>query len=771
MFSRLTNVKLGKLFEEDPATLSDVEKALSLVNIKIRDTETSFRPMGDVIDEIASKWNTMNEVEQSAVANAIAGVRQRENFLVLMSNYGQVLKAQTLETESAGLATQRYEIYLLGVEAATNRLADSWQTLWQKMLPPEKISGFLNFWSGIFDALTEDSNMGKTIDDIEVLEKRLASLTLTRDYLIQNVGAEGLSKGSRAASWDKIINDIKETESSIAKLKATMAESGDVAIETSSDMDGLSKSYSESAKSARDAAIGLSDLDGIARQYTQSQEDIANTDITPTIEEATKSLEELTLAAEASSESLFSSNSMLESIISDYDEYGQITIDQAYKMIDAGYAAALAIDTETGAITINKGELRELVLLKAQVAVADAEAAYQSAISTYATVVHTAAIHAEIAALLAKRDALKGIESVLTNTPNAITIPTPYLPAASGGGGSAQNKAEQEYNKLLDETIKKIKDKKNAQKDALKAELDAYKKIIDAAKDLLDQKKDERDYTKQVEEQSKTIADIQEELLELQFDNSAEANAKRLELQEQLAEAQAELEDTQYDRSIDVQKEALDKEYEDYKSGIDARINELELYLADTQRITNDAIKQMGKAGRDLVAAMNNAFGSGAAAASNYAQTVSSTISTAWGDASYAMRQYWADQQQLMSYIPPGEELSNFGHTIPPAGGGMLYPPYHDGGIVSGQGEVFAKLMSGEFVATDDMMKNFLNRTLPKISSTSSNNSNITISMPISVTGNLDRTVLPDLEKMVLKTVNSAISKRGIVRNANSFSI
>jgi hypothetical protein len=73
MFARLENIKLGQMFEGDATTINDVEKALSLVNIEIRDSETSFRDMGDVFDEIASKWDTMNELEQSAVANAIAG--------------------------------------------------------------------------------------------------------------------------------------------------------------------------------------------------------------------------------------------------------------------------------------------------------------------------------------------------------------------------------------------------------------------------------------------------------------------------------------------------------------------------------------------------------------------------------------------------------------------------------------------------------------------------------------------------------------------------
>ena len=128
MFARMENIKLGKMFEDDATTLSDVERALSLVNIKIRDTETSFRPMGDVLDEIASKWSNMNDIEQSAVANAIAGVRQRENFLVLMENYNDVLAAQEIQLHSAGLATERYQIYLDSIEGKTKTLQASMET-------------------------------------------------------------------------------------------------------------------------------------------------------------------------------------------------------------------------------------------------------------------------------------------------------------------------------------------------------------------------------------------------------------------------------------------------------------------------------------------------------------------------------------------------------------------------------------------------------------------------------------------------------------------
>ena len=46
-----------------------------------------------------------------------------------MQNYGEVLKAQTIESDSAGLAQQRYAIYLDSVQAHMNKLTDAWNKL------------------------------------------------------------------------------------------------------------------------------------------------------------------------------------------------------------------------------------------------------------------------------------------------------------------------------------------------------------------------------------------------------------------------------------------------------------------------------------------------------------------------------------------------------------------------------------------------------------------------------------------------------------------
>lgn len=115
-----------------------------------------------------------------------------------------------------------------------------------------------------------------------------------------------------------------------------------------------------------------------------------------------------------------------------------------------------------------------------------------------------------------------------------------------------------------------------ARLDALEAEYDAYKKKIDAEKDLLKAKKEEEEYEKSLAEKTKDVAKIQSELAKLQFDDSIEAQKKRIELMEQLSEKQGDLDEFQNDHRYDITEDALDKESDRYKDLYDERKKEIE---------------------------------------------------------------------------------------------------------------------------------------------------------------------------------------------------
>lgn len=141
ILSRFGSVKAGTFLDEDleseytdiTSYVNDVEKVLSKVGIRLRDTNQDFRDAQDVLDDIAEKWETFTDLEKNSVATAAAGTRQRENFISLMSNYDKALALENSALNSNGKAMQKYAVYQDSIAAKQDRINALAQTWVQNM--------------------------------------------------------------------------------------------------------------------------------------------------------------------------------------------------------------------------------------------------------------------------------------------------------------------------------------------------------------------------------------------------------------------------------------------------------------------------------------------------------------------------------------------------------------------------------------------------------------------------------------------------------------
>lgn len=94
IFARMSDIKAQnyELVDEDGTVelLSDVESSLKKVGIDLRKTVTEYNSYDDVLDNLADKWSSLNQVQQNELSKAFAGVRQQEVFRTLMENYDRV---------------------------------------------------------------------------------------------------------------------------------------------------------------------------------------------------------------------------------------------------------------------------------------------------------------------------------------------------------------------------------------------------------------------------------------------------------------------------------------------------------------------------------------------------------------------------------------------------------------------------------------------------------------------------------------------------------
>ncbi len=176
-------------------SLNDVEKVLNKLGVSMRDTNLEFRDFDDVLDDIADKWGTLDNVSKKAIANAFAGSRQQEDFLVLLENYDSYKGFLETSQNATGTAETKYQSYLDSYTAAKNEMT-------------AVIEGLVNS-SGFNKLLTDLTKIGTGL--INVLEKVFKYLpTIAAGVIgfralqgrsVLNYAGEALSKQLKTGSW------------------------------------------------------------------------------------------------------------------------------------------------------------------------------------------------------------------------------------------------------------------------------------------------------------------------------------------------------------------------------------------------------------------------------------------------------------------------------------------------------------------------------------------------------------------------------------------
>lgn len=136
LLARFSNVKASKFSgsgEETEGTLNDTEAVLSKIGIRIRNASGEMRSFMDVLDDVAEKWDTLDDVSRNAISTAMAGTRQKEIFASIIENYDRVKELTEESANAAGTANEKYTAYMDSMEAATKRLQNAWEGFTQSL--------------------------------------------------------------------------------------------------------------------------------------------------------------------------------------------------------------------------------------------------------------------------------------------------------------------------------------------------------------------------------------------------------------------------------------------------------------------------------------------------------------------------------------------------------------------------------------------------------------------------------------------------------------
>lgn len=282
ILTRMTNIKSGKLelVDEDGTTekLSDVETTLANVGINLRKTMTEYNSASDVLDALASKWDTLNQAQQNAIAISFGGSRMQNQFRVLMENYDRVKKYTDVAANSEGSGEQKFDLYLEGLEAKTNSLKASLESLSSSVISRDLYAGFLDGSKAVVD-FTEKTGLLKgalaglgTAGATYALSQLVSMATsATKEFsnlsnalkLVKAAESAGTFDTSNMASLINLTKGLSESQTKLVLSSTALSDAQRVAVL-------MGQGMTEAQASAAVASMGLASAEGVATSATVS---------------------------------------------------------------------------------------------------------------------------------------------------------------------------------------------------------------------------------------------------------------------------------------------------------------------------------------------------------------------------------------------------------------------------------------------------------------------------------------------------------------------
>ena len=140
-------------------------KEIAGIDIFTDKSKTSVKDMSTLMEELYTKWGTLNEKEQLGLSEALAGKTQSAVFQSLMQNWDRVRQYQNEYKNGfmVGSAERENEIYL-------DSLAGKWNTLKETMKGLLMNNVSVDFFKGILDGAT------KTVEAIDKITTSLGKV-------------------------------------------------------------------------------------------------------------------------------------------------------------------------------------------------------------------------------------------------------------------------------------------------------------------------------------------------------------------------------------------------------------------------------------------------------------------------------------------------------------------------------------------------------------------------------------------------------------------
>ena len=278
-------IDAGEDMDDIEIKASNAEKALGEIGVSVRGSTGEFKELEDILGEVASKWDILNNTEKQMISEQLAGNNRRNYFISMMENYERVTELMKNANESQGAFFEASNKQAESLAGKTNELKNAWTELYQNILSQDMLKDGTEFLTDLVNGIT------KLIQNIDKVIPIVAGFTAALVAL--DIAANGSNSmiGKFASSVVDMGKKIATTATQVGVAKAAMAGLAGVIVgvgvaaltawinkakEKQERLDGMADAMKEYKEVAEEA----NQVDADIQSYKQLHEELKDMNLT-----------------------------------------------------------------------------------------------------------------------------------------------------------------------------------------------------------------------------------------------------------------------------------------------------------------------------------------------------------------------------------------------------------------------------------------------------------------------------------------------------------
>lgn len=179
------------------------QDALAEYGITVENVDGSLKSTFDVLSELKPKWDSMTDVQRTALGDTIAGQNQYKVLASVMQNFGHAADATKTALESAGSAAQENSKYMESLEAKQQALKAEFEDFANRVLSKDLVGGFINAGTAMLNFANND--VGAAITRIGVLSTGVTGLVGIVGQTVGKMAEVGLQLKNLGVGGDSFL--------------------------------------------------------------------------------------------------------------------------------------------------------------------------------------------------------------------------------------------------------------------------------------------------------------------------------------------------------------------------------------------------------------------------------------------------------------------------------------------------------------------------------------------------------------------------------------